>query len=155
DPASIDLLDALLRRPPTAPALLALALRPRQSAGRLTSALDRAHRSGTLVRVELGPLSLADVQTLLGGAVEGAQVSVLYEESGGNPFYLEQLARSAGERTPTTSHASGIALADVDVPSAVAASLSEELGLLSEAARLVLQGAAVSGDPFELDLAAA
>ena len=41
------------------------------------------------------------------------------------------------------------------MPSAVAASLSEELGLLSERSRLVLEGAAVAGDPFEPELAAA
>src|SRR5262249_14099852 len=34
-------------------------------------------------------------------------------------------------------------------------SLSEELTLLSEDARLVLNGAAIAGDPFELELAAA
>ena len=37
----------------------------------------------------------------------------------------------------------------------MAAALGEELGLLSDGARLVLQGAAVAGDPFEPELAAA
>ena len=41
------------------------------------------------------------------------------------------------------------------VPSAVAASLREELGLLSDDGRLVFEGAAVAGDPFEPELAAA
>ena len=41
------------------------------------------------------------------------------------------------------------------MPSAVAASLTEELTLLSEPARLVLEGAAVAGDPFEPELAGA
>ena len=41
------------------------------------------------------------------------------------------------------------------MPAAVAASLSEELALLSEGGRLVLEGAAVAGDPFEPELAAA
>ena len=44
--------------------------------------------------------------------------------------------------------------ADVDVPAAVVVALAEETGLLSDGARLVLQGAAVAGDPFEPDLAA-
>jgi tetratricopeptide (TPR) repeat protein len=43
----------------------------------------------------------------------------------------------------------------IDVPSAVAAALTEELALLSKPARLVLEGAAVAGDPFEPELAAA
>ena len=45
--------------------------------------------------------------------------------------------------------------AGVDVPPAVVAALTEELGLLSSGARLVLEGAAVAGDPFEPELVAA
>jgi ATP/maltotriose-dependent transcriptional regulator MalT len=41
------------------------------------------------------------------------------------------------------------------VPSAVVASLAEELSLLSDEGRLLLEGAAVAGDPFEPELAAA
>ena len=41
------------------------------------------------------------------------------------------------------------------MPAAVIASLAEELGLLSDDTRRVLRGAAVAGDPFEPDLAAA
>ena len=48
-----------------------------------------------------------------------------------------------------------LSLTDLDVPPAVAAALAEELALLSDGARLVLEGAAVAGDPFEPELAAA
>jgi tetratricopeptide (TPR) repeat protein len=41
------------------------------------------------------------------------------------------------------------------VPAAVVASLREELSLLSDEGRLVFEAAAVAGDPFELELAAA
>ena len=41
------------------------------------------------------------------------------------------------------------------MPRAVAAALAGELALLSGDAREVLAGAAVAGDPFELELAAA
>src|SRR4051794_24955456 len=56
DPASIDLLAALLRTPPSAAVLLALAARPRQLPERLAGALERARRAGRLTRVELGAL---------------------------------------------------------------------------------------------------
>src|SRR5205085_5735539 len=46
------------------------------------------------------------------------------------------------------------ALAGLRVPPLVAAALTEELGLLPEQARRVLDAASVAGDPFELDLAA-
>jgi DNA-binding NarL/FixJ family response regulator len=70
----------------------------------------------------------------------------------GNPFYLEQLARSR-DRAVGATGAAEVSLAGV--PSAVTASLSEELALLSAEGRLVLEGAAVAGDPFEPELAAA
>ena len=150
DSASVELLGALLRRPPAAAVLIAVAVRPRQTPERLSTALERAHRAGTLTRLELGGLTSDESRELLGGAVDGAAAALLYEESGGNPFYLEQLARSAG--TTLTDDSS---LADMGVPSAVAASLSEELAALSDDGRLVLEGAAVAGDPFEPELAAA
>ena len=46
DPASVELFGALLRRPPDAAVLLAIAGRPRQLPDRLAAALDRAERDG-------------------------------------------------------------------------------------------------------------
>jgi ATP/maltotriose-dependent transcriptional regulator MalT len=154
DAASAELLGALLRRPPAGAVLIVLAVRPRQMPERFASALERAERAGTLTSVELGPLTQAEARDLLGAAVDRADAAALYEESGGNPFYLEQLARSL-EHAGT--HAAGVADAShaIGVPSAVAAALNDELALLSDEARLVLEGAAVAGDPFEPELAAA
>jgi ATP/maltotriose-dependent transcriptional regulator MalT len=152
DSASVELLGALLRRPPAAPVLTALALRPRQLSSLLAAALSRAHRAGALTRIELGSLSAEETRELLGESVAAADASALYEQSGGNPFYLEQLARSLGhgvDRIPAAE------LSLSGVPSAVVASLREELSLLSKAGRLLLEGAAVAGDPFEPELAAA
>ena len=147
DPASVDLLVALLHRPPAAGVLFALGARPQQLPDRLATALDRAHRDRTLHRIELGALSREEARALAGGDVDA-----LYEESGGNPFYLEQLARAPA----TTGATAGpdVALAGVRVPPLVAAALAEELRLLSDPTRKVLDGASVAGDPFELDLAA-
>jgi DNA-binding CsgD family transcriptional regulator len=154
DSASAELLGALLRRPPAAPVLIAFAARPRQLPDRLSAALERAHRVGALARIELGALTSAEARELLGETVALADATVLYRESGGNPFYLEQLAR-AYDPSGAAAHASEISLAGIDVPSAVAASLSEELAGLSDGGRLVLEAAAVAGDPFEPELAAA
>jgi ATP/maltotriose-dependent transcriptional regulator MalT len=154
DSASVELLASLLRRPPAADVLVALALRPRPRPERLSAALERARRAGTLTRVELDPLTAVEARELLGETVDVADASTLYEESGGNPFYLEQLARSlhrAGGATP----GSATSLSGIGVPSGVGASLSEELALVSEVGRRVLEGAAVAGDPFEPELAAA
>jgi ATP/maltotriose-dependent transcriptional regulator MalT len=152
DSASVELLGALLRRPPAAAVLIALALRPRQLSEHLAAALAAAHRAAALSRIELGTLSAEETRELLGETVAAADASVLYEQSGGNPFYLEQLARSL-DHPFEASPAAEISLSGV--PSAVVAALGEELSLLSGVGRLLLDGAAVAGDPFEPELAAA
>jgi ATP/maltotriose-dependent transcriptional regulator MalT len=149
DSASIELVAALLRRPPSAPVLIAFAIRPLQAPGPFAAALERLGREGGLTRVELGGLTLDEARELLAGSPD-RDAAALHEQTGGNPFYLEQLVRHGGDGGSSAREpkASGI-------PSAVAASLGEELTLLSSDARLVLEGAAVAGDPFQLELAAA
>ena len=142
DTGSIELLGALLRRPPAAPVLIALAVRPHQRPERLASALERAERAGALERLELAALTPAEARRMLGERVDAATAAELHERSGGNPFYLEQLARALQRASPA-------------VPDGVAAALAEELAALPAGTRRVLEGAAVAGDPFELDLAAA
>ena len=154
DPASVELLGALLQRPPAAPVLLAVAVRPRQLSERLASALERAHRAGVLERAELGTLTRAEAWELLGAVADTADGVSLYEESGGNPFYLEQLARSIDRVAPIAHEGPDVSLGGAQVPQSVAAALAEELGLLSRESRLVLEGAAVAGDPFEPEQAA-
>jgi len=153
DSGSVELLGALLRRPPAAAVLVALGVRPRQAPERVTASLERAQRAGTLVGLDVGALTRGEAGELLGEAVDTSTATALFEESGGNPFYLQQLARSlARERSAGGPEISPTGL---DVPPAVAAALAEELALLSDSARLVLQGGAVAGDPFEPELAAA
>jgi DNA-binding CsgD family transcriptional regulator/tetratricopeptide (TPR) repeat protein len=155
DPASVELLGALLRRPPSAPVLLALATRPLHVPERLAAALERASRADEITRIELGALSVEEARELLGRAGAPADSDVLYRESGGNPFYLEQLARSLERASSVAVARDETSLAGIGVPAAVAAALAEELALLSESERIVLEGAAVAGDPFEPELAAA
>jgi predicted ATPase len=154
DAGSVELLGALLRRPPAAAVLIALAVRPHPLAERLVAALERAQRGDVLTRIEICAFSLAEVGEFLGEAVDTAEAAALYEECGGNPFYLQQLARAPGRAAGSASVVAEMSLA-IGVPTAVAAALTEELALLSDSARLVFEGAAVAGDPFEPELAAA
>jgi DNA-binding CsgD family transcriptional regulator len=153
DAASVDLLIALLRSPPGAAVLLVLAARQRQLANRLRAALERADRQGGLVRLELAGLSREAAGELLGKAARPERADQLYEETGGNPFYLQQLSRSFDGATDGPR--AGAALEAAGVPAAVIASLTAELALLPDATQRVLRGAAVAGDPFEPDLATA
>src|SRR5215207_6295191 len=96
DPGSVELLAALLRRPPNAPVLMALGLRPHQAPDRLSAALERAHRVGALVLVEPAALGPEESRQLLGPAMSESAAAKVHSLSGGNPFYLKQLSRSPG-----------------------------------------------------------
>jgi DNA-binding NarL/FixJ family response regulator len=154
DSASVELVVALLHRPPDAGVLLALGARPRQLPASLASALERGLRAGTLTRIELGALSREQTGELLGRSDDDPLTAALYEESGGNPFYLEQLVRAGDKPLDAATSRADVSLAGIEVPPMVAAALTEELALLTALARRVLDGASVAGDPFELDLAA-
>jgi ATP/maltotriose-dependent transcriptional regulator MalT len=154
DAGSWELLLALLRRPPAAAVLIAFALRPHLVPERVGHGLERAQRNGTLTRLELQALAFDEARELLEGS--DAAINALYAESGGNPFYLEQLARSLGRSGSTATGRGGEQLlAGAEVPAAVVATLTEEIAGLSNEAQLVLRAAAVAGDPFEPELAAA
>jgi DNA-binding NarL/FixJ family response regulator len=133
DPASLELLDHVLRRPPAAPVLLLLAHRT----GPPLDPLARVER-----RIELAPLGREDADALLGDALPAEARRQLYEESGGNPFHLEHLAHA------WTRDGEG------SLPHAVEEALARELAALGAPTRRVLQGAAVAGDPFTPEQAA-
>jgi DNA-binding CsgD family transcriptional regulator len=135
DPAGLELTLHLLRHPPDAGVLLLLASRPGAAAGLIAEAArdlpERAH-------LELGPLADRDARTLLAGAEEPAR---LLAQARGNPLFLLELARA--------SHRDGA------VPRTVQAAVQSTLRELGPAARELLDGAALAGDPFDVRLAAA
>jgi len=147
DNSSVELIGALLRRPPASRVLIALACRPHQAPERLLRELAVAASAGVLERIELGPLSRTEAGELLTQGMSSREHGRLFIESGGNPFYLHQLARTAGRARAGSDLGTG-------VPPAVSASLFAELESVSCAARRFAQAAAVAGDPFDPDLAA-
>lgn len=154
DPASCELIASLLRRPPAAPVLLALAYRAGRAPAELAGALAAMTLSLPIARIELNPLTHAESLELLGSEVRGAAArEQLYRKSGGNPFYLEQLARPTDWIAGPVRRGAGKAL-EGDVPLAVAYALAAEVGALSVCAQAVVQAAAVAGEPFEPDLVA-
>ena len=145
DGASIELIAALVRRQPEAPVLIALAFRPGQAPEGLSAALAQP----AVNRLGLEQLSQAEAAQLLAGADEGA-VAAIYSHAGGNPFYLEQLGRAGADVS-----LSGGPARQAEVPQAVVAAIASELESLSAQSRAFLDAAAVAGEPFEPDLAAA
>ena len=150
DQASLELLLHLVRRPPRADALLALAYRHAQVAPELAEQLSAAATQGDATQLDLRALTAPETALLLG--TDTAAGERLYAASGGNPFFATQLAR-VGSRDEAGGEA-GAGQAE-GVPRAVIAAIARELRGLGEAARVLLEGAAVAGDPFDVELATA
>ncbi|SMD26480.1 regulatory protein, luxR family [Kibdelosporangium aridum] len=167
DDASFELLGYLLRHPPRAPVVLVVAYRSRQRPARLAAVLTQATPGGVVRRIELGPFNLDEVAEFLGPDVDQARCQVLHQASGGNPFYLEALARAPEEwlplaargqplsNGPSTALSPKSVLSLDGVPPIVRATLQAELAILPERVRLIAHASAVAGDPFGPELAAA
>ena len=132
DPATVEFLDHLLRRPPEVSLLLALGLRPSPVADRLANA-RRASGAIELVSLDLAPLGRQVAEPLLADVVDADRV---FEASGGNPLLLQELARSGG-----------------GVPGGIVAAVQAEVAALPEEAQRLLRAGAIAGDPFDLDVA--
>lgn len=151
DASSLELITHLARRPPRAPVLLAVAFRP-QGLAHAVGAARAAFLPGRAdERLAPRPLSAPEAAALLDGRVVAARVATLVEESGGNPFYLEQLAAAGAGAGVEPEGRSGMG----GIPAAVAASLAGELDRLEPHDREICQAAAVLGNTFDLHLAAA
>lgn len=154
DHASTGLLRYLLRRPPRAAVLFALAYRPAQAASGLLAALSEAAERD--MRVELGPLSMAEADELLRAArtpaPPRARRRACYVESGGNPFYLLALAELDPSAAIPPVEADAARLAGL--PPALRRLVGAEFAGLSAAATMTASAAAVAGDTFDLDLVA-
>lgn len=150
DGASLEFIGHLLRRPPEAAVMIAATVRRGQEPPRLAAAIEAAARTGRIEELELGPLDRDEAARLV-GAMGSSDIELLYRESGGNPFYLLQLTRTAAGSSGAPS-APGWADTG-EVPAAVRAAIAAELDALPDPVRAFVQATAVAGDPFELDLA--
>ena len=135
DPASVDLARrSLLHRPPAAPVLIALAVAAAPGVRRGCAARARAGARATAssTRIELEP---ADRRRGRRAARPRARRppggALLYEETGGNPFYLEQLAR-ASDGGRAAARARRVGRRACRCRAMVVAALTEELALLSD-----------------------
>ncbi len=150
DAASVELLTHLLRRF-RGPLLTAVAYR--QAPTRLLAALEGSGRGGRRSRLELAPLSPGEAAALIGPEADEPTRALLFSESGGNPFYLEQMARA--RRIRPARHVGEPRDRGQSVPRELIAAIEEELIAVSDESRTVLEAAAVAGEPFEPDLIAA
>ena len=151
DPASVELLLYLLRRPPEVPLCVAVAFRSRQLGPKASAALQQAQRDSHGELIELSPLSAEEARAFVPANVPPATAERLYRDSGGNPFYLEELVRALREGDEPLSRAGD---GDGDpLPPSVTAVIANELDRLTPQARELAQAASVVGDPFEPEIA--
>ncbi len=127
DDASLELLDHLIRRPPAVPHLLVVTARP----GTCLPPFDV---------LTLDPLDRAASLALVASARPASGHEAIVTAAAGNPLYLRELARAAGSDAR---------------PHCLLDAVRRETGSLDDVAAAFLAGAAVAGDPFDPELAAA
>jgi DNA-binding NarL/FixJ family response regulator len=136
DAASLEWLQHLLRRPPRGSCLVVLATRPVDPAPSLLAAAPEDAE-----RIVLEPLSYDDSLRALGELPDRGVRERIAREAGGNPLFLRELVRTADEPAGA-------------LPPTLAAAIRADVERLAPASRTLLEGAAVAGDPFDLELAA-
>jgi class 3 adenylate cyclase/tetratricopeptide (TPR) repeat protein len=107
--------------------------------------LDKSWRAGIggtpLTTVDLGPLPAEDARQLcVAEGADPAAVAPLIERAGGNPLFLEQLLRHAGEGDASK------------VPGTIQSLVQATVDQLSPADRSAIQAAAVIGQRVDLEL---
>ncbi len=165
DEASLALLESLLEVTIKAPLLFCLVFRPVRDKGcwrlRNTAANKYPHR---FVEAALQPLTSEEARELLGKLLPGAVFSrktldEIIEKANGNPFYLEEVARSlkAGgavvenEAQPGTFTVTA-EIENIKVPDTLHGAIIARIDRLTDDARLALQMASVIGRRFQLEI---
>jgi hypothetical protein len=133
EPPTIRLLRHLAARPEGAPQMIVAAYRDTEDSP-LSAALASLYRELPVERIALGGLDGDAVAALLGGERSPEAIRTLREQTGGNPFFIEQLL--PGE------------------PIGIRETLRRRVSALPAEAHAVLDAAAVSGAEFELAVVA-
>ncbi|MFE0649517.1 AAA family ATPase [Streptomyces sp. NPDC059534] len=142
DPASVELLDHLLRHPGRAPVLLVVARRERQTPPGLASVLARGIDAGAVVPLAVGPLGPADCAAGLAPGLPPEEAREVHRESLGFPLHYRALAATRTRRGEPVGRG----------PVAV---VLDELTSLGAAERAVVEAIAVLGQGATAELVAA
>jgi DNA-binding SARP family transcriptional activator len=152
DRATLDVVRLVLERLGSRPVLVIGAHRPPGIVvdSLLGPALGELHRSSMTTRVQMSPLGATDVGRLMeittGIAPSDDVAERVRSRAGGNPLFVAELARLAGEQGLSD---------DSVVPDAVRDVVRSRLARLPERATAELQVAAVLGERFDLRTAMA
>ena len=126
------------------------AYREDEAEAHLYRALADLRRDCNVERIELGGLELQEVAALIGSAFEtsaaAAQAAAIHDRTGGNPFYVRELARHVAEH-PRTAFG--------DVPEGIRDVVRARVERLPAQCADALGAAAVLGEAFDVATLAA
>ena len=149
DPASIALLLEVVRQLRGTRILIVATYRASTTADAGDDdVLHRLSADGTTERVDLEGLPVPAVRDLLraaGLAASAEHADVVWEQTGGNPFLVRELAQVLAEPG---------SLAPSVVPRRVLEATSHRLNVMSDAAQAMLRAAAVAGNGFSIGVVA-
>jgi class 3 adenylate cyclase/tetratricopeptide (TPR) repeat protein len=126
----------------------------------LAGVLPELLRQRLAEEILLGRLTEEGVASLLAGRAGSAPpkelVALVYSETEGNPFFVEEVFRhlhEAGKLLDEAGHwRSGVQIADTDVPRSVGLVIGQRLERVSDDCRRILTIAALAGKTFRADL---
>ncbi|MEU8778806.1 AAA family ATPase [Streptomyces sp. NPDC048606] len=156
DPASLELLDHLVRHPPRGAVALVVARRDRQTAPRPAAALARGVDTGAVLRLDLGPLDRRSCVEHLAPGEPPERAARLYASSGGNPLYFLALLQGAdtgaGPAAPPTGGLSALLLDELTPLTGGQRRTAEAVAVLGDQATAPLLAlTAQAPDPLLLD----
>ncbi|WP_203184982.1 ATP-binding protein [Streptomyces pratensis] len=148
DPASLELLDHLVRHPVPGPVVLVVAHRDRQTPSALTVALTRGLDTGAVARIGLKPLAEQECTEGLAPGLPRDRAAQLYTASEGNPLYFLALLQAHGEGAELSGVSAPASTGDSSggLPTGLGSLLLNELTPLTPPQRRTLEVIAVLGD---------
>jgi predicted ATPase/DNA-binding NarL/FixJ family response regulator len=158
DQASLGFLLFLVRRIAPYPFVLLLSYRPAEANAGLTPLLTGLDREPLAQALKLNPLTRGEVEHMLQAILDQPQspsveiVEAIYNLTDGNPFFTEEIFTSliaTGDIYFTEGRWRRKPLSQINIPGNVQRLVQQRLGQISQAARQLLNLAAVSGRSFD------
>ena len=103
DEATLDVLTMLGRRVGQMPALAIATFRDNALQEPVREAIGELQTGAAVSRLDLAPLSMQAVDTLMGDADMGFDPGELHSLTAGNPFFVSEVLASGGRRLPTSA----------------------------------------------------
>ena len=154
DTPTLLMLRQMVRAADESPLLVVASFRDTERPAALVDMLVQLRRESFFERIALRGLDEADAERLIGefgpGEMPAHVNRALWEETKGNPFFLEEMVRHLGARAPSPE--GNGAPWQLELPEGVREVIGRRLATLSEHTRGVLTTAAVMGREFRVEV---